>query len=248
MPQGLRLFSLLAVASLGVVPGFAGDISNYVVPPGVNYGEQYRLIFVTSVTNGANSMDIGYYDSFVTQLANAPGSMVQSLNLQWKVVGTTADYWTVTTNAIDHIATTPDVPIYGLDGIQIATGVGTGGQGLFSGSLMSGIHITEQASDAAGARVYTGICSASTGLACTDGWYALGFFQDYTMYGYAGHTDGTWATATAIWRNSTSYSLYAISPALTNDAPEPAALGFIGGGMAVLCLVKRLRRPGSYSA
>lgn len=245
MRCGLKAFSLLAVALAGIVPGFAGSLpSTYLVPPGLNYGDQYRLMFVTSTTRDANSSNIGDYDSFVTSVANAGGSVVQELGVQWKAIGSTADYWDITTYSINHIATTPNVPIYGLDGIQIATGAGNGSQELFSGSLMSGIHISEQATDLTGSRVFTGTTVA--GLAnhyppSYGYWYTLGFFQDYTMTGLSGSTDSTWVEAGAVWRNGTAaqYSLYAISPVLTNDAPEAGTISMVMIGGVLLGLARR---------
>ena len=94
----------------------------------------YRLVFVTSGTTLASSSNIGYYNNFVTNAANAVPDLAK-LNATWTVIGSTG-----TTNAITNIgASLATVGIYDLTGTLVANGT----SGLFSGSLLAPIDTTE---------------------------------------------------------------------------------------------------------
>jgi len=58
-------------------------------PPGLNIGDQYRLVFVTSGTRNAQSSNIADYNSFVTAQANQ-NAVLSALNTTWTVIGSTA--------------------------------------------------------------------------------------------------------------------------------------------------------------
>src|ERR1035438_9039899 len=96
------------------------------VPAGLNPGDKYRLVFVTSTTWGAVSPDIGFYNAFVESLADAtPG--LQALGATWKAIGSTESV-----NAFDNIGASPStVGIYRLDGEKVANGTAA----RFSGAL-----------------------------------------------------------------------------------------------------------------
>ena len=65
------LVLLLAVAVAGIAS--RSDAAIITVPPGLNPGDTYRLVFVTSLTRDAVSSDIGVYNDFVsTAAASSP--------------------------------------------------------------------------------------------------------------------------------------------------------------------------------
>ncbi|MFM7787424.1 MAG: PEP-CTERM sorting domain-containing protein, partial [Microcystis panniformis] len=66
----LGIVSGVALATL--VTSGAAQAALVVVPPGLNPGQQYRLVFVTSGTRNAESSDINDYNTFVTSEANKP--------------------------------------------------------------------------------------------------------------------------------------------------------------------------------
>ena len=108
----------------------AFGIAIVTVPPGLNPGDTYRLVFVTDATTNAISGDIATYNSFVTAQANLAPELVD-LATAWKIIGST-----IAISARDNTGTTlAGVPIYGLDGTRID---GLGG-GLWRGTLDSGI-------------------------------------------------------------------------------------------------------------
>lgn len=57
-------------------------------PSGLNFGDQYRLAFVTSQTTLAQSTSIAYYDAFVTSVANTIPELA-NLSTTWHVIGST---------------------------------------------------------------------------------------------------------------------------------------------------------------
>ena len=65
----------MALAIAGIASRLYAD--PIIVPPGLNPGDKYRLVFVTSTTTDATSPDISYYNSFVTNVADdVPESLV----------------------------------------------------------------------------------------------------------------------------------------------------------------------------
>ncbi len=87
------------------------------VPAGL-VGNQFRLLFVTSGTRDAASTDIGVYNTFVQNAANADGvdAVLKGFRADFKVVGCTD-----TVNATANTATTgTGVPIYWVDGAKVA--------------------------------------------------------------------------------------------------------------------------------
>src|ERR1035437_10826646 len=63
----LKTLVVMAVA----VAGIASRSDAGPIPAGLNPGDKYRLVFVTSTTTDATSPDISYYKSFVTNMADA---------------------------------------------------------------------------------------------------------------------------------------------------------------------------------
>ena len=87
-------------------------------PPGLEPGDQYRLMFTTSETTDAVSPDIDFYDNFVQSLADdAP--VVGTWGLDWQAFISVPGL-----GARDHTGTTPEEPIkdpiaFPVDGIPL---------------------------------------------------------------------------------------------------------------------------------
>jgi hypothetical protein len=98
-------------------------ISNAAVttqPSGLNNGDQYRLIFVTSTTRDASSTDIAVYNDFVSGVANTIPELV-SLGTTWTAVASTPTVAAVTNTGTDWTpAGATGVPIYLLNDSQVA--------------------------------------------------------------------------------------------------------------------------------
>ena len=86
------------------------------IPSGLNPGDKFRLLFITSTTRASDSTDIADYDTHVQTLAAAGHTAIQPYSSLFKVVGSTA-----TVDARDHTDTTgTGHPIYWLGGNRLA--------------------------------------------------------------------------------------------------------------------------------
>src|SRR6056297_2312099 len=88
----------------------------------LNPGDQYRLVFTTSTTTNATSTDIADYNNHVNSAANATGSLIKDWGLTWSAIASTE-----TVNArlnTSTFTTTPNIPIYLVDGTKIADDYG----------------------------------------------------------------------------------------------------------------------------
>src|ERR1035437_9485325 len=81
----------------------------------VNPGDLFRLVFVTSTTTVATSPDISYYNSFVTNVADAVPELL-ALNATWTVIGSTSAVSAATNIGASNSG------IYRLDGLEVAAG------------------------------------------------------------------------------------------------------------------------------
>ena len=117
----LRRFALLLAAPLLawllVAPAGAAPI---VVPTGLNPGDPYRLVFVTSTGRSAFSSDIADYNAFVTAAANAVPELL-ALGTTWTAIASTPSV-----DARDNTGTNPGGgsgdPIYNTNDQLVATG------------------------------------------------------------------------------------------------------------------------------
>ena len=67
-----------------------------IVPTGLNAGDTYHLVFVTSTTRNATSTNIADYDAFVNNVADL-ASNAQLGDINWKVIGSTSSV-----DAVNH--------------------------------------------------------------------------------------------------------------------------------------------------
>jgi hypothetical protein len=225
--------SLLAFAAMLLSSAQAAPI---IVPTGLNPGDTYRLVFVTSTGRDGTSSNIADYNAFVTASANSQAALA-ALVTTWTAIASTA-----TVNARDNTSTVPSgaggslgVPIYRLNGDQVVNSY----DDLWDGTIDTPIAFDEAGNLAVdeflmkSVNVWTG--SASDGT--TDPTGALG-----TLFPQFGVTDFptsvTWITAgtqTQIF----DPRLYAISGILT--VAEPGALSILGLGLAGLGVARRRR-------
>src|SRR5262249_2877133 len=109
---------LLAVLTVVVGPWRAGSARAdfMLVPAGLNPGDQFRAVFVSSAVRDAHSSNIADYDQFITNLAVAAGiDTYFGSPVTWQAIGSTA-----TVDAIDRLPSTfGSPPIYRLDGALV---------------------------------------------------------------------------------------------------------------------------------
>lgn len=233
----------VALATLATAS--AAQAALVVVPPGLNPGDQYRLVFVTDGTRNAQSTDINDYNTFVTSevtgstLATALTTAGFNLGtITWKAIASTSSV-----NARDNTDTNPSstgVPIYLIDGNRVAND----NADLWDGSILTSIDSTPQESGGFGF-VWSG-----TFYDGTTGW-GLGSNVVGSNVGFIG--------AVSAWIDESGkggsevYPFYGISTVLTVPSsdppvsvPEPSSLlGCITLGGLMLGGAVRLTGGGS---
>lgn len=226
-----------ALLTAGALPVLADSW----VPPALNPGDHYRLVFVTSGTRDALSSNISDYDTFVNNLAHASGSLVASLSsMNWLVVGSTD-----TVDAYTHIGGAFTTPIYNVEGQLVATNAANfwGTQLTTPTLLVNPIQYEE-----------TGVAIVDTTLNPALAW--TGSYYDGTAYpgfplgnsqaavGGPLGTGGCFVVCQALDATNAEH-FYAISatdlvagPA-TSATPEPGTFGVALIGAAILIACKR---------
>lgn len=230
-----KTLAVLAVAVVGIASRM--DAGIITVPAGLNPGDTYRLVFVTSTTRDAASSNINDYNTFVTSAANSsPG--LSALSAQWFAIASTAS-----TDAITNIGTSPtSTGIFLLDGTKVADGT----LDLFDGAILNPISIEETGSSYALA-VWTG--TQTTGVA---GAWPLGNGVGAPYIGTASSSASQWIF---IGRSSSDSlePLYAISSDITvrgaGAVPEPGSIALTALGGALLFFARRRKqvRPSGHS-
>ena len=228
----------VALATLGTS---AAQAALVVVPPGLNPGDQYRLVFVTDGTRDATSSDINDYNTFVTNQVTGSALATQLTTagftpsaITWKAIGSTDSV-----AARDNTGTNPSstgVPIYLIDGNRVANN----NADLWDGSILTGIDRTPQESVG-----FFFVWSGTSDDGTVNAWGgALG--SNVAIVGIAGAFLGSGWINESVKSGSEVYQFYGIStvltvptPAVTVPEPTPSLLGFItlGGLMLVVCQV-----------
>ncbi|MEI7908058.1 MAG: autotransporter-associated beta strand repeat-containing protein [Verrucomicrobiota bacterium] len=181
------------------------------VPVGLQPGDQYRLVFVTSGTRDATSASIADYNAFVAAAATAVPAL-NALGTTWTCIGSTGG-----TNANANTltrGTDPSAPMYNLGGWLVATG----NTALWNGSLANPISFAETGATITN-DAWTG---TGTGGSKPTTWFLGDTSGNWVAYGSPSATGGNWVYGIAGHGYKTeSLSLYAISGILT--VPVPAA-------------------------
>jgi hypothetical protein len=201
---------------LSITIGLAGvatraNAADIVVPPGLQAGAEYRLVFVTVGGYAANDSTIADYNSSVTAEADSIAALLD-LAATWTDIGSTPSI-----DAITNIGADPGIPIYGLDGTEIADDATTNAGGLFSGTLLSGIDVNPNGTNSSGG-VWTGTN--------TNGTQASGNQLGTTspIVGLAGLTSAAWVDF-GTNSSGTTYLLYGILQSSLSPQPRSHRLG-----------------------
>ena len=143
-------FATIVLAVFGLALG--AGAAPITTPVGLNPGDQYRLVFLTSTTRDATSTDIADYNAFVTAAANTQQALVD-LATTWTAIASTD-----AVDALDNTGTNPSVtagvPIYLLDGVSL---VANDNADLWDAAIVTPIMITE-----AGAAISTLVWTGTT--------------------------------------------------------------------------------------
>ena len=193
-------------------------------PAGLNPGDQFRFLFLTSGTQAATSTDIGGYNTFVN--SQASGATYQGSVVSWNVVGSTA-----TVNARDNVGGFgTNVPVYLTNGTILAGDLTTSSsnKGLWSGTLFTAPTIGIDGNSVTSSFAYTGSQPNGTGVTSRQ----LGA-ASFVQYGDPTVNIGTFGRYFSInaMPNSIATYYYGVSSELTvpNGVPEidPAGMGSV---------------------
>ena len=239
----IGILSGVALATLGISSAAQAAI----LLPSLTPGSQYRLVFVTSGTRNATSTSIADYNTFVNNAAQVSTNLNTALTtagftpstINWKAIASTAAVNARVNTATR--ATDTSVPIYRLDGAQVATG----NVDLWDGTISNRIQYNELGSLVGALRVWTG--TLASGVTSGNGLNALG--RSSVSYGTTSNVNGLWIFA-ADDGQLKSNNLYGISDIVTvptpttATTPEPSSLlSFITlGGLILGGAVRGVRK------
>lgn len=207
-----------------------GDI---ITPPGLNPGDKFRLVFLTSGSRDATSSTIQDYDDFVTTFAVAAGLDTYSgSSVTWQVIGSTASV-----SAISRLPNSSS-PLYRVDGQIVATN----GADLWDGSILAPITVLEDGTSwgvpPGDGIVFTG----TTADGMSNPGHALG---DATVqYAFHEATNALWIDGGSLNRFDANQSskFYGVSSELTAAVPESSSLLAICVSTAIILFRRTHRR------
>lgn len=230
--------SLSTALGLVLFVGFAADArSELITPVGLNPGDTFRYVFVTSTGRDAVSRDMADYDSFVTQAASAAGLTTYGGSaVSWQALASADE---------DHIDAVTRVsagsaPLYLITGEKVADT----GNDLWDKTLDHPINMTELGTTYNG-EVWTGTFWNGVGL------WRLGdtFGAGGSLVGRSDVVDLGWTWNLVNYSQEDSLPLYAVSSELTAQAvPEPGTLTmFVGLGICGILGTRLSRRQKAMS-
>jgi len=214
----LSLFTLAAVTSTTHAAGVT-------LPPSLNPGDEYRLIYITNGARSGASALLSDYDAFVTADAAAI-SILAALGTTWQIIGSAGGVW-----ARDHTNTNPasgsGVPIFNLAGLNVANN----NADLWDGTINN--FNTDATGGAVSGRLLSGTDSLGQGFSGPLGVNGMDYASN------ANGTDFSWIAQAApgVSQNDV-YRMYGISGVLT-AVPEPGSAALLGLGTLLLAARRR---------
>ena len=221
-----KLLSVLSVFALAAIAAGTASAGSIATPTGLNPGDQFRIVFLSTTTTPATNSNLSTYDSIVS--SDATGYTYGGNSPIWKAIVSSAGI-----DAKDHIGlqSTSVVPLYTVSGTKVSGG------NLWSGALLNQITVQIDGS-LSSTGVWTGTSVDGTGYSTRE----MGTIS--TRYGLSSSSNSTWISQNRS-SSATSRALYGISEVLTvpSAVPEPstAMLAGLGGLAALVYSFKRKR-------
>ncbi len=205
----------------------AANAAVITTPVGLNNGDQYRLVFVTSITRDGTSTNIVDYNNFVTGVANSVTELA-ALGTTWKVLGSTSAI-----DARDNTNTNPGsgtgVPIYLLNSTKLANN----NADFWDGFLNAPLNVTETGGSPAYFVVGTGSLNSGTKAPNNE----LG--KPNMIVGSSSSAGFQWMNL-AVTPPQQQFRFYAMSGILTAVVvPIPPAVWLFGSALGVMGWMRR---------
>jgi hypothetical protein len=213
-----RLISaIVLVVALGAWAAESAFAAPILTPPGLNPGDEFRIVFISSQRRDATSSDISDYDTFIADLAAAAGlTSYFGVPVTWQALGSTS--------AVSALSRVPlaSPALYLLDGTKVADG----GADLWDGTVDAAIVLSESLTNEDDSMVLTGTLADGSASATAP----LGGPAS-VLFGIAlsGNLDADWVASNEVIF-TIERSIYGVSSILTvpvPTAPEPAGLGLL---------------------
>jgi hypothetical protein len=209
---------------------FPSANASLVVPVGLNPGDTYHVIFVSSTVRDATSSNITDYDAHVQAAADVAG-IGTSIGVNWLALASTESI-----SAKDHLApafTDPTAPIYNQNGDLISATF----LGLWDGALDAPVLFDEHQMELVN-EVWTGTNHLGNGVSPIE----LGAVGSVNaMYGNSSLITTSWVEFSNNLRVA-NVSLYGVSGVLTvSQVPLPAAVWLFGTALIGLVGFSRRR-------
>lgn len=222
------LFCASALAALTALTGMPSPCQAALTlrPGGLNEGDLFRVLFISSARRDALSSDIAVYDSFIANLAASAGiDTYFGTPVTWQVLGST-----FAVSAIDRVAL-DSVALFSMAGVQVADS----GADLWDGSIDAPILADERGNFNEGL-VHTG--TRPDGRAANDPLGGRALFITELGLSSIVITNSSWVSA-GLGGGGTQRFLYGVSSVLTvpqalNTVPAPASLAL--AALALLAL------------
>ena len=213
-----KLLSVLSVFALAAIAAGTASAGSIATPTGLNPGDQFRIVFLSTTTTSATNSNLSTYDSIVS--SDATGYTYGGNSPIWKAIVSSAGI-----DAKDHIGlqSTSVVPLYTVSGTIVSGG------NLWSGALLNQITVRIDGTPA-NESVWTGTSEYGTGYAQ----YTMG--SQSVRYGASATVSSDWISQ-AVYDSGFPAYIYGISEVLTvpSAVPEPSTVMLVGlGGLAAL--------------
>ena len=223
-----RSRALFCAAALAALTGMSSPSQAALTlrPSGLNEGDLFRVLFISSARRDALSSDIAVYDSFIASLAAVAGiDTYFGTPVTWQVLGST-----FAVSAIDRVALN-SVALFSMSGVQVANS----GADLWDGSIDAPI-LTDEGGRFNEGAVHTG--TRPDGRAADDPLGGRALLITELGLSSIGVTDRNWVSA-GVGGGDTRRFLYGVSSVLTvppalNTVPAPASLAL--AALALLAL------------
>jgi hypothetical protein len=194
-------------------------MATVVAPSGLAPGSQYQLVFASISPRTAESADIDFYNSFVTNAAAFGVQFGLPAGLKWHAVVSTP-----TVHARDN-APSGNFPVYNTQGILVSN------SGLYSGSLSSPITYTQDGSPTLlwNSSVWTGSDPFGVGIPGQ----TVGDPSGFAMIGAATSAGTLWSTLFSVPLGEGG-GIYALSEPITVPVPEPGTFLMLSSALVAL--------------